>query len=63
MKTDYTTLIKCIIDSADVDFLTEPWERRLYASVLYNATEWGKKIDKGNIDYRKRNRVIDKYNI
>lgn len=46
-----------------VDFLTEQWEREWYTLVLMNAAAWGKKVDKENSEYKKNNRLIDKYNI
>ena len=47
----------------DVDFLTEKWEREWYANALMEATAWGKKIDKENEDYKKKNRFIYRYNV
>lgn len=44
-----------------VDFLTEPWEKELYTKALMSSVAWGNKIDKENLEYRKRNRLIDKY--
>ena len=44
-----------------VDFLTEHWEKELYAGVLMAADAWGKKVDEENEKYRKKNRLIDKY--
>ena len=46
-----------------VDFLTEQWEKEWYALALMNAAAWGKKIDKENRDYYRRNHLIDKYNV
>lgn len=46
-----------------VDFLTERWEREMYATALMQAEEWGRKIDKQNEEYKKQHRLIDKYNI
>lgn len=46
-----------------VDFLTEQWEREWYILALMNAAAWGKKVDKENSEYKKNNRLIDKYNI
>ena len=44
-----------------VDFLTEHWEKKLYAGALIAADAWGKKVDEENEKYRKKNRLIDKY--
>lgn len=44
-----------------VDFLTEHWEKELYAGALMAADAWGKKVDEENEKYRKKNRLIDKY--
>lgn len=46
-----------------VDFLTEQWEREQYAAAIKSATEWGRKIDRLNKEYRRTHRLIDKYNI
>lgn len=52
---------ECFLQALRVDFLTEPWEKELYTKGLMSAVAWGKKIDKENLEYRKRNRLIDKY--
>ena len=46
-----------------VDFLTERWEREWYALALMSAAAWGKKVDKENKEYFKKNHLIDKYNV
>lgn len=46
-----------------VDFLTEKWEMEWYAKALMEAEEWGRKVDKENKKYFKKNHLIDKYNI
>lgn len=46
-----------------VDFLTEQWEKEWYTLALVNAAAWGKKVDKENRDYYKKNHLIDKYNV
>lgn len=46
-----------------VDFLTEYWERDLYAKNLVRAEEWGMKIDAQNKAYKKKHRLIDRYNV
>lgn len=51
------------LQAMKVDFLTEQWEREWYTLVLMNAAAWGKKVDKENSEYKKNNRLIDKYNI
>jgi hypothetical protein len=44
-----------------VDFLTEHWEKELYAGALMAADAWGKKVDEDNEKYRKQHRsVLDK---
>ena len=55
--------VKYIFEAIKVDFLTERWEKEMYAIALIQADEWGKKIDKQNLEYRKRNRLIDRYNV
>lgn len=52
---------QCFLQALKVDFLTEDWEREMYTNALVSAVAWGKKIDKENIEYRKRNRLIDRY--
>lgn len=37
---------KYLLIAMEVDFLTEVWERDLYAYSLMKAVEWSKKIDK-----------------
>jgi hypothetical protein len=46
-----------------VDFLTERWEREWYTLALMRAAAWGKKVDKENKEYFKKNHLIDKYNV
>jgi hypothetical protein len=55
--------IPCIIQTMQVSFLKEKWEFEAYASALYRATKWGKKIDKQNKEYFSKNHLIDKYNV
>lgn len=40
------TLEDAIKLAIKVDFLTEIWEKRLYAYSVYNAYLWGKKMGK-----------------
>ena len=54
---------KYILEAVKVDFLTERWEKEMYAVALIQANEWGKKIDRQNLEYKKRNRLIDRYNV
>ena len=51
------------LQAMKVDFLTEQWELEWYTLALMNAAAWGKKVDKENSEYKKNNRLIDKYNI
>ena len=51
----------CLLQAVRVDFLTEQWERELNTKALASAAAWGKKIDRENFEYRKRNRLIDRY--
>ena len=44
-----------------VDFLDKAWEREWYTKALMRAAKWGKKVEEENDDYRKRNRLIDRY--
>lgn len=46
-----------------VDFLTERWEREWYTLALMKAAAWGKKVDNENKEYKKKHRLIDKYNV
>ena len=46
-----------------VDFLDKAWEREWYTLALMNAAAWGKKIDKENRQYYRKNYLIDKYNV
>lgn len=46
-----------------VDFLEEQWEKKLYARMLYQAAEWGRKKDKENKEYFSKSHLIDKYNV
>ena len=46
-----------------VDFLTEQWERDWYVLALMNAAAWGRKVDNENKEYKKKHRLIDKYNV
>ena len=50
-------------ETLSVEFLTEPWEKNLYATCLYEASLWGIKREKENKDYFKKNHLIDKYNL
>lgn len=54
---------ECLLQAMRVDFLTEPWEKELYTKALMSAVAWGKKIDKENVDYRKRNCLIGRCNL
>jgi hypothetical protein len=53
----------CRVEAAKVDILTEPWERALYASALFNAKVWGYKKTKEYKEYYTKNHLIDKYNV
>ena len=46
-----------------VDFLDKAWEREWYTKALMRAAEWGKKMDKDNADFKKKHKLIDKYNV
>ena len=59
--TDYNQ--EFYLQALRVDFLTERWEREWYALALMRAAAWGKKIDKENKEYFKKNHLIDKYNV
>ena len=54
---------KYMLQALKVDFLDHSWERYWYAMALQRADAWGKKIDKENIEYFKKNHLIDKYNL
>ena len=49
------------IKALKVDFLTEQWEKEWYTKALMRASDWGKKIDKENHEYFKKNHLVDKY--
>ena len=46
-----------------VGFLTKRWEKVLYAMALMSAAAWGEKIDKQNAEYKKKYRLVDRYNV
>ena len=46
---------------SEVESITEVWEKNLFATAMMEAKRWGEKIDKENKEYRKKNRLIDKY--
>lgn len=45
-----------------VEFLNKR-EKAHYADVLIEAMQWGRKKDKENKEYFKKNHLIDKYNV
>ena len=51
-----------IAEANKVDFLTKQ-EKAVYAKVLLDAAEWGRKKDKENKEYFSKNHLIDKYNV
>ena len=51
------------LQAMKVDFLDKAWEREWYTLALMKAASWGKKIDKQNKEYYRKNRIIDKYNV
>lgn len=51
------------LQAMKVDFLTEQWEKEWYIMALMNAAAWGRKVDKENKEYKKKHRLIDKYNV
>lgn len=51
------------LQAMKVDFLDKAWEREWYTLALMRAAAWGKKIDKQNKEYYRKNRIIDKYNV
>lgn len=51
------------LQAMKVDFLTDQWEKEWYALALMRAAAWGKKIDRQNKEYFRKNRMIDKYNV
>lgn len=50
------------LQAAKVDFLTEQLELEWYTMSLMRAAAWGRKIDKQNKEYHKKNHLTDKYN-
>lgn len=53
----------CFLQAVSVDFLTEYWEKEMYAKALFEAKKWGKEVDKENKEYYSKNHLIVKYNI
>lgn len=51
------------LQAMKVDFLDKAWEREWYTLALMRAAAWGKKVDKENKEYFKKNHLIDKYNV
>ena len=51
------------LQAMKVDFLTEQWEKEWYIMALANTAAWGRKVDKENKEYKKKHRLIDKYNV
>ena len=51
------------LQAMKVDFLDKEWELEWYTLALMRAAAWGKKIDKENKGYFKKNHLIDKYNV
>lgn len=45
----------------EMDSITENWEKNLFATAIMEAKRWGEKIDRENKEYKKKNRLIDKY--
>lgn len=41
-----------------VDFIASSEELRLYATAIYNALMWSKKVDRRNNKIQKRNRLL-----
>ena len=54
--------IEYCFQAIKVDFLTERWEREMYAKALMSAAAWGNKVDEEN-KHKKKYRLIDKYNV
>lgn len=55
--------ISNIKETRTVDFLNEKWEKEAYLMALMRATAWGKKIDRINKEHRRKNNLVDKYNV
>lgn len=62
MTTDDLHFI-CQCRADEVTFLTEKWEKKLYAAALFQAKMWGYKKARENKEYFKKNHLIDKYNV
>lgn len=58
-----TDVEQCCLMAMRVGFLTERWEKEMYAGALASATAWGRKIDKQNKEYFDKNHLVDKYNV
>lgn len=52
---------ECIAMAKQVDFLKTKEEYELYAGALLAAKKWGEKVDNQNKEYRKKNRLTNKY--
>ena len=62
MKTERTEDEKeCIEAAKRVEFLETKEEYELYAGALLAAKKWGEKVDNQNKEYRKKNRLTNKY--
>ena len=47
-------LIECVIDAYNEKMLKTPQEFKLYTNALYQAKMCGKKIDRENLEYKKK---------
>lgn len=56
-------LTDAFIEAQKVDFITTYQEQAHYAQVLLEAAEWGRKKDKENKEYFRKNHLIDKYKV
>lgn len=54
---------KCRIDALKCSFITQPWEAKLYAACLYEATLWGWQKDEENRKYFSKNHLTYKYKV
>lgn len=58
IKIDQELYAESLKAALKVDFLTSSEEIRLYATSIYNASMWGREVDRKNKGILKRNRLL-----
>jgi hypothetical protein len=49
------------LQAMKVDFLDKAWEREWYTLALMRAAAWGREMEEKNNNFKKKNRLVDKY--